>query len=151
MTLPYSQDNIESRRKLESIVRGLSDADLARSTDYGWTVAALLAHLAFWDHRMLVILRRWREQGFDPSLIDAAAVNDALRVICHALEPRTAAELAISAAQQIDAELDTLTPDLVKQIEEHAEATSTPFRMNRSLHRDGHLDDIESLLGQSQN
>jgi hypothetical protein len=151
MTFPYSQDNTESRRKLESLVRRLSDADLARSTDYGWTVAALLAHLAFWDHRMLVILRRWREQGFDPSLIDAAAVNDALKVICHALEPRIAAELAISAAQQIDAELDTLTPDLVKQIEEHAEATSTPFRMNRSLHRDGHLDDIKSLLGQSQN
>ena len=99
---------------------------------------------------MLVILRRWREQGFDPSLIDADAVNDALKVICHALAPRTAAELAISAAQQIDAELDTLTPDLVKQIEEHAEATSTQFRMNRALHRDGHLADIEALPGQSQ-
>ena len=76
--------------------------------------------------------------------------NDALKVICHTLAPRTAAELAISAAQQIDAELDTLTPDLVKQIEEHAEATSTQFRMNRALHRDGHLADIEALLGQSQ-
>lgn len=146
MTFPYSQENTESRRRLESLVRGLSDEDLARSTDYGWTVAALLAHLAFWDHRMLIILRRWQEQGFDPSPIDAAAVNDALRVICHALEPRTAAELAVSAAEQIDAQFETLTPEFVKQIEEHAEATSTQFRMNRSLHRNDHLKDIEALL-----
>lgn len=146
MTFPYSQENTESRRKLESLVRGLSDEDLARSTNYGWTVAALLAHLAFWDHRMLVILRRWQEQGFDPSPIDAAAVNDALRVICHALEPRTAAHLSVSAAEEIDAEFDKLTADFVKQIEEHAEATSTQFRMNRSLHRNDHLKDIEALL-----
>jgi hypothetical protein len=147
MTFPYSQENTDSRRRLESLVRGLSDADLALSTDYGWTVAALFAHLAFWDHRMLVILRRWKEQGFDPSPIDTAAVNDALKVICHALEPRAAATLAISAAEQIDAELETLTLEFVKQIEEHTKATSTQFRMNRSLHRDGHLNDIEPLLG----
>jgi hypothetical protein len=146
MTFPYSGQNTASRQRLESLVRGLSDEDLARSTDYGWTVAALLAHLAFWDHRMSVILRRWQEEGFGPSPIDAGAVNDALRVICHALDPRAAAELAISAAGQIDAELESLTPYLIEQIEEHAEATSTQFRMNRSLHREGHLNDIETLL-----
>ena len=148
MTFPYSEQNALSRHRLETLVGGLSDADLARSTDYGWTVAALLAHLAFWDQRVLVILRRWKEEGFDPSPIDAAAVNDSLRVVCQALEPRTAIELCLSSAQAVDAELDTLTPDLVKQIEEHAAATETQFRMNRSLHRDGHLNDIEALLNQ---
>ena len=146
MTFPYSEQNTESRRKLESLVRGLSDADLAQSTDYGWTVAALLAHLAFWDHRMSVILKRWQTEGLDPSEIDSAAVNDALKVICHALEPRTAAELSLSAAAKIDAELDTLSADFVKQLEEHAEATGTQFRMNRSLHRASHVNDIEALL-----
>ena len=146
MAFPYSKQNAASRQRLESLVRGLSDADLARSTDYGWTESALLAHLAFWDHRMSVILKRWMTDGFDPSPIDSAAVNDALRVICHALEPRTAAELALSAAEKIDAELEALTPELVKQIEEHAEGTGTQFRMNRSLHRESHLKDIEGLL-----
>jgi len=146
MTFPYSEQNAQSRRRLETLVRRLSDEDLARSTDYGWTVAALLAHLAFWDQRVLVILRRWKEDRFDPSPIDSAAVNDALRVICHGLEPRTAIELCLSSAQAVDAELDTLTPELVKQMEEHAAATETQFRMNRSLHRDGHLNDIEALL-----
>ncbi|MGE5464734.1 MAG: maleylpyruvate isomerase N-terminal domain-containing protein [Syntrophothermus sp.] len=146
MSFPYSRQNADSRRRLESLVGGLSDADLARSTDYGWTVAALLAHLAFWDHRMSVILHRWQQQGFDPSPIDSMAVNDALKVICHALEPRAAAELAISAAEKVDAEFETLPDEFVKQIESHIEETSTQFRMDRSLHRDSHLQDIELLL-----
>jgi len=146
MTFPYSQQNKESRRRLESLVRRLTDTDLALSTDYGWTISALLAHLAFWDHRMSVILKRWMTDGFDPSPVDSAAVNDALKVICHALEPRIAADLALTAAAKIDAELELLTPDLVKQIEEHAEATGTQFRMNRSLHRESHVKDIEALL-----
>lgn len=146
MTFPYAEQNTSSRQRLEALVRRLSDEDFARSTDYGWTVAALLAHLAFWDHRMSEILRRWRQEGYDTSPIDSVAVNDALKVICHALEPRTAAELAISAAQKIDAELEALTLETTRQIEEHAEASSTQFRMNRSLHRDGHLQDIEALI-----
>jgi len=150
VTFPYSEQNTLSRRRLETLVNGLSDEDLARTTDYGWTVAALLAHLAFWDHRMSVILKRWQEQGFDPSPIDSAAVNDALKVICSALEPRTAAKLAVAAAEQVDAEFETLSDELVKQIEEHSEATSTQFRMNRSLHRAAHLKDIELLLQKDQ-
>jgi len=146
MTFPYSEQNAESRRKLESLVQGLSDADLARSTDYGWTIAALLAHLAFWDHRMSVVLKRWQTEGLDPSEIDSAAVNDALKVICHALEPRTATELSLSAATKIDAELDALSADFVKQLEEHAQVTGTQFRMNRALHRASHVTDIEALL-----
>jgi hypothetical protein len=150
MTFPYTQQNTDSRQRLETLVKQLSDEDLARSTDYGWTVAALLAHLAFWDHRMSVILHRWQEQGFDESPIDSAAVNDALKVICHALEPRTAAGLAVSAAEKVDAEFETLSDEFVKQIEQHIEATSTQFRMNRSLHREAHLNDIEALLQHSR-
>jgi hypothetical protein len=146
MTFPYSDSNAESRRRLETLVRGLSEEDLARSTDYGWTVAALLGHLAFWDQRMIMILRRWQSEGFDPSPIDSTAVNDSLRVVCQALDPHTAVELCLSSAEAVDSELDKLTPELVKQLEEHAAATETQFRMNRSLHRNGHLNDIEAAL-----
>ena len=146
MSFPYAEQNAESRRRLATLVSRLTDTDLALATDYGWTVAALLAHLAFWDHRMSVILKRWQEHGFDPSPIDSAAVNDALREICHALEPRTAANLALIAAEKVDSEFETLSAEFVKQIEEHAAATSTQYRMNRSLHRNDHLKDIEALL-----
>jgi hypothetical protein len=150
MTFPYSQQNADSRQRLKTLVYRLTDDDLVRATDYGWTVAALLAHLAFWDHRMSVILQRWQEQGFDPSPIDSAAVNDSLKVICHALEPRIAARLAVEAAEKVDAEFALLSDELVQQIEAHIEATSTQFRMNRSLHRSAHLDDIEALLQKSR-
>jgi hypothetical protein len=146
MTFPYSQQNAESYERLKSLAHRLTDTDLALSTDYGWTVSALLAHLAFWDQRVLVILRRWQAEGFDPSPIDAMAINDSLKVICHALEPRTAVDLCLVSAEAVDTELEMLSSDFVKQIEEHAQATDTQFRMNRALHRSGHLDDIEALL-----
>ena len=146
MTFPYSQANVESRQRIETLVRGLSAEDLARTTDYGWTVAALLAHLAFWDQRMVVILRRWLDEGFDASSMDAGVVNDSLKVICQALEARAAVELCLSCAEATDAELDSLTADLVQQLEEHAAATGTQFRLNRALHRNAHLDAIEALL-----
>jgi len=146
MTFPYSEQNAESRRRLQSLVQRITDTDLNLSTDYGWTVAALLAHLAFWDHRMSVILHRWTTEGLDPSPIDSGVVNDSLKVIAHALEPRTALDLAVFAAEKIDSELDALSADFVRQLEAHAAATDTQFRMNRSLHRNGHLDDIEALL-----
>lgn len=146
MTFPYAQQNSESRQRLQSLVDRLSADNLARTTDYGWTVAALLAHLAFWDHRMSNILKRWQTEELDSSEIDSAVVNDSLRVICHALDPHAAIELALSAAQKIDSELEMLSADDVKKLEEHAAATSTQFRMNRSLHRNAHIDDIETLL-----
>jgi hypothetical protein len=142
MTFPFLAENTASRRRLETLVRRLSDADLTRSTPSGWTVAALLAHLAFMDRRHLVLLRRWKEQGVDESPIDADAINDALKPLCLALDPRTAVELCLSSAQAVDAELETITPDLVEQIE----ASPNHFRFNRSLHRNGHLNEIELLL-----
>ncbi|HJQ14250.1 MAG TPA: maleylpyruvate isomerase N-terminal domain-containing protein [Anaerolineales bacterium] len=146
MPFPYSEQNTQSRRRLETLIRRLSEEDFARSTDYGWTVSALLAHLAFWDLRMSAILRRWQEEELDPSPNDMMVVNDALKEICHTIESGRAAELVLFAAEKIDSELETLTPERVKELEEHAAATDTQFRMNRSLHRDGHLNDIEALL-----
>ena len=146
MPFPYSEQNTQSRRRLEMLIRRLSEEDFARSTDYGWTVSALLAHLAFWDLRMSAILRRWQEEELDPSPNDMMVVNDALKEICHTIESGRAAELVLFAAEKIDSELETLTPERVKELEEHAAATDTQFRMNRSLHRDGHLNDIEALL-----
>lgn len=150
MAASFVQENDVSRHKLETLVRGLSDQDLALRTSYDWTVAALLAHLAFWDMRMVAILERWKESGFDPSPIDSAAVNGALKVMCHALDPHAAVELCLACAEAADSAIAALPLELVKQIEAHVEATSTQFRMNRALHRNSHLQDIELLLQQNR-
>jgi hypothetical protein len=132
---------------MEEFARGLSAEDLARTTSYGWTISALLAHLAYWDQRMLVILHRWKEHGLDRSPVDAQAVNDALLPLCMALESEAAIDLCLSSAEAIDAELEALSPALFDGIQAHVEATSTQFRMNRSLHRNDHLQDMEAVLG----
>ena len=43
----FTEKTPNSYQRLKSLVHRLTDTDLALSTDYGWTVAALLAHLPF--------------------------------------------------------------------------------------------------------
>jgi hypothetical protein len=142
MGFPFVEQNRLSRARLQAVADRLSDADLALTTPYGWTIAGLLAHLAWWDQRVLVLLRRWKEKGIDESPVDSQAVNDALKPLCHAIEPRRAIALCLASANAVDAELETIRPDFVERIE----ATATQFRFNRALHRNDHLQDIEALL-----
>ena len=142
MTFPFVEENNASRRRLKAIIGRLSDEDLTRFSSSGWTIAALLAHLAFWDRRVLVLLRRWKEKGVDESPVDSDAMNDALKTLLLALEPRTAVDLCLASAEAVDAELEAITPELYEQIQ----TSSTHFRFNRGLHRDDHLNEIEQLL-----
>ncbi|TMQ17769.1 MAG: hypothetical protein E6K82_20865 [Candidatus Rokuibacteriota bacterium] len=41
--------NDAERTRLQALVKRLTDADLGRAMPAGWTVGAILAHLAFWD------------------------------------------------------------------------------------------------------
>ncbi len=128
--------------RLKAILDRLTGEDFTRSTSSGWTVIALLAHMAFWDQRILVLLRRWKEKGIDESPVDSDAINDALKPILLALQPSAAVELCLSSAEAADAELEAMTPRLFEQIK----ASGTHFRFNRALHRNDHLDEIEQLL-----
>jgi hypothetical protein len=145
MELSYISDNAASRQQLESLLESLSDEDLGRTTAYAWTVSALLAHLSFWDNRVLTLIQRWKTSGIDESPVDSEAMNEALKPICHAVAPHVAVELCLSAAKAVDAELETVTPELYAAIE----ASPTHFRFERSLHRNEHLHDIQALLGLS--
>ena len=142
MPYPFVEENDASRRRLKAIVERLNDEDFARTTPGGWSVAALLAHLAFWDQRIVVLLHRWKENGVDESPVDSDMINDSLKPILLAIQPRAAVELCLSSAEAADAELENLTPVLYGQIQ----ASSNHFRFNRALHRDDHLNEIEQLL-----
>ena len=142
MKFPFIEDNTTSRRRLKAIIDRLTIEDLTRIAPSGWTVAALLAHIAFWDQRIVVLLRRWKESSVDESPVDADAMNDALKPLCLALDPQKAVEICLSSAEAADNELESLSPELYQQIQ----ASPTHFRFNRSLHRTNHLDEIERLL-----
>jgi len=142
MTFPFIEENAASRRRLEALANRLTDEDFALTTSYGWSVAALFAHMVWWDQRVLVLLRRWKEHGVDESPVDSEAINDALKSLCHAMDPRTAIKLCLSSADETDAEVETISPGLLEQIQ----ASPNHFRLNRALHRNAHINDIESLI-----
>lgn len=108
-------------------------------------MAAALAHLAFWDHRAAVLLRRWRADGVGPSPVDADAVNDALSPLLAAIPPHQAAHLALAAAEAVDREVESFPESWVDQVA----ASASSFRLRRATHREEHLDQIERALGRS--
>jgi len=142
MTYPFIEENNASRRRLKAIIDRLSAEDFTRTTAGGWTVASLLAHLAFWDQRIVVLLRRWKASGVDESPVDSDMINDSLKPLLITLQPRAAVELCLLSAEAADAEVEALAPELYEQIQ----ASPNHFRFNRSLHRNNHLNEIEQLL-----
>jgi uncharacterized protein (TIGR03083 family) len=143
MAFPFSEDNRASSVELEQYVRSLSDTDLARTTHDGWTIAALIGHLAFWDQRMVTLLRRWTANGVGEAPVDADMINDAMQAVFRALDPRAVVEICVSSAAEIDAALEGMSPELYQQIQD----SGVYFRFDRSLHRRGHLADIGQALG----
>src|SRR5258706_548876 len=89
--------------RLEELVKQLGDRELSRPLEAGWTVASVLAHLAFWDYRIVTLLEAWGAdgRGTPPPAISETSVdwiNDAGKPLCLSLPPRGAARLAVEAA-----------------------------------------------------
>lgn len=144
MDRSYVAANTHSRERLMALVDQLSDDDWNHSLGEGWTITAMLAHLAFWDYRVLVLLKKWESVEISDSPIDPDVVNDAIQPLCRALPPRAAANLAIEAAQAVDYKLETLETEMYWQIIN----AGTPINFRRSDHREEHLAQIERLLSE---
>jgi len=142
----YVAENRAQLERLRALVDKLSDRELASPMDAGWTVAGVLAHLAFWDQRIVMLLDRWAGgRGTSPQPHDEAAVdwiNDAGKLLCLALPPRIAARLAIDAAIAADDRVAALSE---AQLAANA-AAGTPISPRRAVHRREHLDEIERTL-----
>ena len=136
------EENTNAREDLGTIVKHLTEENLSQPLEAGWTVAAVLAHLAFWDYRALTLIRKWKQEGVGPSPIDVDVVNEATRVLCLAIPPRTAAELVIAQAHSIDREIEGLGQKLVAEIE----AGGKTVRLDRAAHRREHIRQIEQAL-----
>jgi len=145
MSNAYTQANSTERAHLIALVNRLSDEQLARPLSAGWTVSGVLAHLAFWDERAIVLLQKWQESGIAPSPNDIDVVNDASKPLCLALAPRTAANLAVATAIAIDQTIEKLDPAFMAEVETNGKTV----RLDRANHRRGHLAEIEQALGLS--
>ena len=141
----YVARNNAERARLEALVARLTDADLKRPLAAGWTVAGVLAHLAFWDQRAFILLDRWQREGVTPPPDDEASIdwiNDAAKPMFLALPPRRAAELAVAIAEATDRKVESLSDELVTR----NAAAGTPVTLTRANHRREHLDEIERGL-----
>jgi len=141
----YVKLNDTERARLEAFVARCSDADLARPLPAGWTVAAVLAHLAFWDERVTLLFERWRTAGVPPApevATDVDWINDAAKPMFMALPPRKAAELVVAIAEAVDGRVAALSDDAITR----NVAAGAPLNLDRALHRKEHLDEIERAL-----
>jgi hypothetical protein len=141
----HQAKNDSERARMEALIGRLTDADLKRAMPDGWTVASVLAHLAFWDQRAYLLLDRWQRDGVTPPADDETNIdwiNDAAKPMFLALPPRRAAELAVAIAEAADRKVASLSDELVSR----NAALGTPVTLARATHRRGHLDDIERAL-----
>jgi len=142
----HDAENDRQRERLRSLVSRLSDEQLRRQMPAGWTVAAMLAHIGFWDARAIFALDKWR-RGIEPSPgdyepEDVAWINDSAKPLCLAIAPRDAAQLALRLAEKADEGVKALDDAMVEKVR-----TVGPFNVSRAEHRREHLDDIERALG----
>ena len=110
----YVTENQTQLARLEALVSKLGDRELSRPLEAGWTVAGVLAHLAFWDYRIVTLLDAWGAdgRGTPPAVYPEAAVNwinEAGKPLCLGLPPRTAARMVIEAAVAADQRVAALT------------------------------------------
>ena len=143
MSNSYAARNKSELAHLRRVVESLSDKQMARPAGgSGWTVGGILGHLAFWDQRAIVLLRRWKAGGVGTSAIDIDAVNDAMRPILNALPSKTLIRLSIDSAEGIDKEINSLDDSMLAKVE----TDGKPVRLDRAAHRIHHLEQIEKAL-----
>lgn len=138
----YLERNREQRERLRRLIGRLDESDLARPTEAGWTVATLLAHVAFWDRFGVARWDAFERSGQFPGPMDAELLNAACEADWQALAPREAARLALEAVEAIDTRIERLSPATV----EAARAAGREVLLERSGHRREHLDQIERLV-----
>ncbi len=145
MSRAHDERNRESLERLRRIVERADDATLGIVLPGGWTVAATLAHIGFWDQSLLV---RWDRHDRDGVLVSVPddlddLVNDSLAPYLAAIPPRVAADLALRSMAAADARTAALPDGSVALVRDRGEE----HLLDRSEHRDHHAAEIEAALG----
>jgi hypothetical protein len=142
---PHDVETDAERERLRRLIAGASDAQLAQPMPAGWTVAAVLAHVAYWDAFAIYWLDEWARTGeptvYEPEDTDAA--NESAKPLCLALPPRLAAELSLRVAEEADGKVRALSDAMLAKIRAKG---PPPFNLSRAIHRREHLDEIEPVL-----
>ena len=133
--------NRASTNRIRALVASLSDKEMQHRVGQHWTVAIVLAHLAFWDRRVMYVLDMTERDGklFIPEI--DIFVNDLSLPLWAAIPPHEAARISIETAETLDARLENFPPELLNEI-----YTYNKRWVVRALHRGEHLDEVDAAL-----
>jgi len=133
--------NRASTDRIRALVERLTDEEMQHPVGEHWTVAIALAHLAFWDRRVMYVLDVTERGGkvFIPEI--DIFVNDLSLPLWAAIPPREAARIAIETAGALDRRLEEFPPALLQEIQAYNERWVV-----RALHRGEHLDEVDAAL-----
>jgi hypothetical protein len=135
------QLNRSSTERIQALAKRLSDAQSQHLVYAEWTVASVLAHLAFWDRRVMYALDMTQKDGklFTPEI--DIFVNDLSAPLWAAIPPREAAGIAIDTADTLDKRLEAFPEKLLEELYAYKKRWVV-----RALHRNEHLDDVDKAL-----
>ena len=133
--------NRASTERIRALAARLSDEEMQHPVGEHWTVAIALAHLAFWDRRVMNILDCTERDGKLVTPEIDIVVNDLSLPLWAAIPPREAARIAIEASEALDKRLEGLPLANLEQI-----YTYNKRWVLRALHRGEHLDEVEAAL-----
>src|SRR5512136_3154523 len=118
MTLDQSfiERNRASTNRIRALVARLTDEEMRQPVGEHWTVAIALAHLAFWDRRVMYVLDMSERDGklFIPEI--DIFVNDLSLPLWAAIPPRAAAQIAIETSETLDKRLEEYSSALLEEI-----------------------------------
>lgn len=136
----FVEQNHASTARIRTMAK-LSDKELQYRVGEHWTVAITLAHLAFWDERVLHVLEMTEQNGkLFPVEVDVV-VNDLSLALWAAIPPRKALRLAIETAEKLDKRLEEYPLKLLEEVFAHNKRW-----VIRALHRNEHLDQADAGL-----
>jgi hypothetical protein len=133
--------NRKSTERIRALVRRLSEKELKHAVGEHWTVAIALAHLAFWEGRVLRVLDLSSQEGKFVPVEPDIVLNDISLPLWAAIPPREAARLAIEACDTVDKRLESCPADQLEQIYSYNQRWVV-----RALHRNEHLDQVDAGL-----
>jgi hypothetical protein len=137
----YKDLNRASTKRIKKLASSLTDEEMQTRVGEHWTVSIALAHIAFWDRRVMYVLDMTAKDGklFIPEI--DIFVNDLSLPLWAAIPPREAARIAVETAEELDRRLEEYPQNLLEEI----------YNFNqrwviRALHRNQHLDEVDAAL-----
>jgi hypothetical protein len=137
----YKDLNRASTERIKKLASTITDEEMQTRVGEHWTVSIALAHLAFWDRRVMYVLDMTAKDGklFIPEI--DIFVNDLSLPLWAVIPPREAARIAIETSEDLDKRLEVYPPLLLEEI----------FNYNkrwviRALHRNEHLNEVDAAL-----